>query len=70
MASLGLTPGAVSPFGLINDPGHRVEVAIDVAVRDAARVAFHPNVNTATLVVSGADFQRFLAAVGHAVRWI
>jgi Ala-tRNA(Pro) deacylase len=70
LAHLGLTPGSVSPFGLINDPEHRVEVAIDVAVRDAARVAFHPNVNTATLVVSGADFQRFLAAVGHDVRWI
>jgi Ala-tRNA(Pro) deacylase len=67
---LGLTPGAVSPFGLINDPGHLVEVAIDVAIRDAARVAFHPNVNTATLVLSGEDFRRYLAAVGHDVRWI
>jgi hypothetical protein len=45
-------------------------VAIDVAIRDAARVAFHPNVNTATLVLSGADFQRYLAAVGHQVHWI
>ena len=51
LAHLGLTPGSVSPFGLINDPEHKVEVAIDVAIRDAARVAFHPNVNTATLVL-------------------
>jgi Ala-tRNA(Pro) deacylase len=70
LAHLGLTPGSVSPFGLINDPAHNVEVAIDVAIRDAARVAFHPNVNTATLVLSGADFQRYLAAVGHEVHWI
>lgn len=70
LAHLGLTPGSVSPFGLINDPEHKVEVAIDVAIRDAARVAFHPNVNTATLVLSGADFQRFLAATGHEVHWI
>jgi len=70
LTCLGLTPGSVSPFGLINDPGHRVEVAIDVAIRDAERVAFHPNVNTATLVISGADFQRYLAAVGHVVHWI
>jgi len=70
LAHLGLTPGSVSPFGLINDPSHRVEVAIDVAIRDAARVAFHPNVNTATLVLSGLDFQRYLAAVGHEVHWI
>ena len=67
---LRLAPGSVSPFGLINDPGHRVELAVDVAIRDAARVAFHPNVNTATLVLSGAGFQRFLAAAGHDVHWI
>ena len=70
LTHLGLTPGSVSPFGLINDPGHKVEVAIDVAIREAARVAFHPNVNTATLVLSGADFQRYLAAIGHEVHWI
>ena len=67
---LGLAPGAVSPFGLINDPAHLVEVALDVAIRDAARVAFHPNLNTATLVLSGTDFKRYLAAVGHDVRWV
>ncbi len=70
LAHLGLTPGSVSPFGLLNDPAHAVELAIDVAIRDAARVAFHPNVNTATLVLSGLDFQRYLAAVGHQVHWI
>lgn len=70
LTHLGLTPGSVSPFGLINDPAHRVEVAIDVAIRDAEHVAFHPNVNTATLVISGDDFTRYLSAVGHEVRWI
>ena len=70
MTSAGLTPGSVSPLGLINDPARRVEVAIDVALRDAARVAFHPNVNTATLVLAGDGFRAYLAAVGHAVQWI
>ncbi|HUU32810.1 MAG TPA: prolyl-tRNA synthetase associated domain-containing protein [Vicinamibacterales bacterium] len=70
LAYLGLAPGAVSPFGLIHDPAHLVEVALDAAIRDADRVAFHPNVNTATLVLAGADFRRYLAAVGHEVRWI
>jgi Ala-tRNA(Pro) deacylase len=70
MQHLGLAPGAVSPFGLVSDPERRVTVAIDVAIRDAERVAFHPNVNTATLVLSGADFRRYLAAVGHHVHWI
>jgi Ala-tRNA(Pro) deacylase len=69
-AHLGLGPGSVSPFGLINDPTHHVEVAIDAAIRVADRVAFHPNLNTATLVLAGADFQRYLAAVGHRVHWL
>ena len=67
---LGLRPGAVSPFGLINDSQRLVSVALDVALRDASRVAFHPNVNTATLVLSGEDFKRYLAAVGHPVLWV
>lgn len=67
---LGLTPGSVSPFGLINDSTGQVQVAVDATLRDATRVAFHPNVNTATLVLSSADFQRFLASTGHVVRWI
>lgn len=70
LSHLGLTPGSVSPFGLINDPGHAVTLAIDGTLREAARVAFHPNVNTATLVVNTADFLRYLAAVGHQVHWI
>lgn len=70
MKYLGLTPGAVSPFGLINDPDHLVTGAIDVALKAAPRVAFHPNVNAATLVLSGTDFHWHLDAVGHPVRWI
>ena len=70
MKHLGLAPGAVSPFGLINDPGKHVLVAIDHALKDAAKVAFHPNVNTSTVVLSGGDFGKFLAATGHDVRWI
>jgi Ala-tRNA(Pro) deacylase len=67
---LGLTAGSVSPFGLINDRAHHVQVAVDVTLRDAARVAFHPNVNTATVVLSSADFLRFLTSTGHLVRWV
>jgi Ala-tRNA(Pro) deacylase len=67
---LGLTPGSVSPFGLINDAKHDVIVVIDADLRQAARVGFHPNVNTSTVVISLADFERFLASTGHVVRWI
>lgn len=69
MTHLGLTPGAVSPFGLINDREKRVQVVIDADLKDSGRIAFHPNVNTATIVVASTDFQRFLAWCGNPVRY-
>jgi Ala-tRNA(Pro) deacylase len=68
-AHLGLTPGAVSPFGLINDRQRAVRVLLDAGLRTASRVSFHPNVNTATLVLARADFERFLAACGNQVQY-
>jgi Ala-tRNA(Pro) deacylase len=69
-AHLGLTPGAVSPFGLLNDRTKSVRVLVDGALRSAERVGFHPNVNTATVVLAFADFERFLAACGNPVTYI
>jgi len=66
-AHLGLTPGAVSPFGLINDAAGSVRVVLGKTLTTAARVGFHPNVNRATIVLSFADFERFLAARGNPV---
>lgn len=70
MTHLGLSPGSVSPFGLINDRAHRVGMVIDADLQAAERIAFHPNVNTATIVVAWADFQRFLAWCGNPVRFL
>jgi len=70
MSHLGLTPGSVSPFGLIHDRARGVRVVIDRDLRGAERLSFHPNINTATLVVSGVDFSRFLAVCGNPVRHI
>ena len=70
MTHLGLAPGSVSPFGLINDRGRHVRVFIDRDLKRAARITFHPNVNTATLVLAYADFERFLAACGNPVSYI
>jgi Ala-tRNA(Pro) deacylase len=67
---LGLTPGSVSPLGLINDTAHEVRVVVDAGLRQAPRVGFHPNVNTATIVMATADFERFLAAMGNPVQWV
>ncbi len=60
----------VSPFGLINDQTHAVCVVLDRDLEAAERVSFHPNINTATLMISGADFKRFLAARGNPVRYL
>jgi Ala-tRNA(Pro) deacylase len=64
---LGAAPGSVSPFGLLNDRDHHVRVYLDRDLRSASRVSFHPNVNTATLVIDRAGFERFLAACGNPV---
>jgi len=67
---LGVEPGSVSPFGLINDTEHHVHLFIDEKLQEYDRLAFHPNVNTATLVVSKADFLRFLEYVGNSYEFI
>lgn len=67
---LGVTPGSVSPFGLVNDRGRHVRVFIDRDLKQAPRVSFHPNLNTVTVTLSFEDFERFLADCGNAVRFV
>src|SRR5689334_2292196 len=67
---LGVTPGSVSPLGLIHDAAHSVRVIVDSDLREAGRLIFHPNDNTASPTISGADFVRFLEARGNQVRWV
>jgi Ala-tRNA(Pro) deacylase len=62
--TLGLTPGSVSAFGLVNDSSHRVRFVLDRTLAEADRVNFHPLANTATTTISQAGFRKFLAAVG------
>jgi len=62
---LGLEPGSVSPFGLINDKDNHVHLFIDEKLKEYERLAFHPNVNTASLVISKPDFLRFLEYTGN-----
>jgi Ala-tRNA(Pro) deacylase len=70
MTHLGLTPGSVSPFGLINDRDHAVRVVLDRGLKAAERLSFHPNINTVTLTVKASDFARFLEASGNTVQYI
>lgn len=62
--TLGVTPGSVTAFGLINDTAHRVRFVLDRVLAEAPRVNFHPLTNTATTGIDQAGFRRFLAAVG------
>ncbi len=65
MAVLGVEPGAVSPFGLINDADHRVTFVLDQRLAAMEPLNFHPLVNNATTAISAADFAKFVEAAGH-----
>jgi len=67
---LGVQPGSVTPFGLINDAGHHVHLFIDRNLQKSGRVSFHPCVNTASLIISRDDFIRFLDYTGNLYEWI
>ena len=62
--TLGVAPGSVTAFGLVNDRDHRVRFVLDRALAEADLVNFHPLTNTATTTVTREGFRRFLAAVG------
>lgn len=61
----GVRPGAVTPFGAINDRDGRVTVVLDEALMRHERLNFHPLVNTRTTGLGSADLVRFLRATGH-----
>ncbi len=65
---LHLTPGSVSPFGLINDEEHKVEVLIDKEVWESEYVSFHPNINTGTLELNRDDFHKYIETTGNKYR--
>lgn len=67
---LSLTPGCVSPFGLINDISKSVEVIIDKELDTSGKISFHPNVNTATISIDYKDFEKFLTSCGNKIRFI
>jgi Ala-tRNA(Pro) deacylase len=64
-ATLGVEPGAVTPFAAINDVELRVSVVLDAAMMEHALLNFHPLVNTMTTAIARDDLVKFLAATGH-----
>ena len=64
-ATLGIEPGAVTPFAVINDTDRRVSVVLDAALMRHATVNCHPLVNTMTTSIARQDLVKFLEATGH-----
>ena len=67
---LGLKPGSVSPFGLINDTENHVHLFLDKNLLNYPSLSFHPNDNRATVVISQEMFAKYLAAIGNTFEYI
>ena len=67
-ATLGIEPGAVTPFGAINDTARRVSIVLDAALMRHETLNFHPLVNTMTTSIGRDDLVKFLDATGHSPR--
>lgn len=65
---LGVTPGSVTAFALVNDQRHRVKFVVDKTLMDYDILNFHPLTNTATTAIGRTDFIRFIEATGHAIQ--
>ena len=64
---LALTPGSVSPFGLLHDRENRVRFLLDEDVLKNKKIGVHPNTNTQTLIIDTKDFLRAMDSLGHTV---
>jgi Ala-tRNA(Pro) deacylase len=64
----GVEPGAVTPFGAINDAEARVTVVLDAAMMEHATLNYHPLVNTMTTSIARGDLVKFLESTGHMPR--
>ena len=67
---LGVTPGSVTPFALINDRDRRVRPLLDRAMFDHDRLNYHPLSNQATTTIKSDDLVTFITAMGHDARVI
>mgnify|MGYP000875212975 FL=1 len=65
MEILGVEPGSVTPFGLINDKDVRTNVILDARMMKEEMLNFHPLQNTATTTIAAADLVTFIKALGH-----
>jgi Ala-tRNA(Pro) deacylase len=71
---LGVEPGSVTPFSVINDTAHKVSLVLDRGLDDhgggGGPINAHPLTNTMTSAIVLPDLLRFFEATGHAPRWL
>jgi Ala-tRNA(Pro) deacylase len=65
MEVLGVEPGSVTPFGLINDTQTRAKVILDKSMMEEEWLNYHPLRNDATTTIRRADLLAFIRATGH-----
>ncbi len=65
---LGVTPGSVTPFGLISDDHNRVQVVLDRKMMDHEKLNYHPLSNDATMTIRSEDLVTFIRSCGHEPR--
>ena len=65
---LGIKPGSVTPFSIMNDTAARVTIVLDATMMDEPLLNYHPLENTATTAIACEDLMRFIRATGHEPR--
>jgi Ala-tRNA(Pro) deacylase len=70
MLMLGIAPGSVNAFAVMNDREGKVTVILDETLRTASHINCHPMTNTATTSIARDDLLKFMHATGHEVRWL
>ena len=62
---LGITPGSVTPYALINDTARQVKVVLDRDMMQSELINFHPLINTASTTIKTSDLLKFIEALGY-----
>lgn len=62
---LGIRPGSVTPFALVNDTDHKVRVVLQQAMMEHDLLNYHPLLNDRTTAIRRDDLLRFIRACGH-----
>jgi Ala-tRNA(Pro) deacylase len=64
---LGISPGSVSPIGLVNDKENKTIFIIEESIWNSEEVCCHPNINTETLQIPGNDFRKLMNSTGNKI---